>query len=107
MVAIARTFGVGATRSMRFSKKCRGAIPLSETLLPYGGNHEVVLDELWTFVQSKVNTYWVWLALSRKNLQVIAFQVGDRDLRSALTFLGASALTLPRTLGLHWRLSRL
>jgi IS1 family transposase len=57
--------------------------PLPETLLPYEGNDEVVLDELWTFVQSKANTYWVWLALSRKNLQVIAFHVGGRDLKSA------------------------
>ena len=51
--------------------------------MPYEGNDEVVLDELWTFVHSKVNTCWVWLALSRKNLQVIAFHVGGRDLKCA------------------------
>jgi IS1 family transposase len=56
---------------------------LSETLLPYEGNDEIALDELWTFVQSKANTYWVWLALSRRNTQVIAFQVGGRDLKNA------------------------
>lgn len=51
--------------------------------MPYEGHDEVALDELWTFVQAKRNTCWVWLALSRRNTQVIAFHVGGRDLQSA------------------------
>jgi IS1 family transposase len=43
----------------------------------------VVIDELWTFVKRKRDDFWVWLALSRRNLQVIAFFVGGRDLKSA------------------------
>ena len=31
----------------------------------------------------KKDNFWVWLALSRRNLQVIAFFVGGRDLKSA------------------------
>ena len=56
---------------------------MEETVLPHEGHDEVVLDELWTFVQAKVHTFWLWIALSRRNLQVIAFHVGGRDLHSA------------------------
>lgn len=56
---------------------------MDETLLPHEGHDEVVLDELWAFVQAKVHTTWIWLALSRRNLQVLAFHVGRRDLHSA------------------------
>ena len=51
--------------------------------MPYEGHDEVVIDELWTFVARKRDDFWVWLALSRRNLQVIAFFVGGRDLKSA------------------------
>jgi IS1 family transposase len=36
----------------------------------------VVIDGLWTFVARKKDDFRVWLALSRRNLQVIAFFVG-------------------------------
>ena len=58
--------------------------PLLQTVLPLEGHHdELVIDELWTFIQSKAQQAWVWLALSRRNLQVVAFYVGRRDLESA------------------------
>ena len=57
--------------------------PLVETQLPYEGHDEVVLDELWSFIGSKSQQAWVWIALSRRNLQVLAFHVGGRDLQSA------------------------
>jgi insertion element IS1 protein InsB len=43
----------------------------------------VVLDELWSFVGSKTQQAWAWIALSRRNLQVLAFHVGSRSLESA------------------------
>jgi IS1 family transposase len=38
---------------------------------------------MWTFIQAKSNQAWIWVALSRRNLQVVAFHVGKRDLESA------------------------
>jgi IS1 family transposase len=59
------------------------ALPaLEQTLVPCAWD-EVVVDELWTFVVSKVQQAWVWLVLSRHSLQVVAFWVGARDLHSA------------------------
>lgn len=40
----------------------------------------MILDELWTFVQRKSHDVWVWIALSRRNLQVLAFHIGGRAL---------------------------
>ena len=37
------------------------------------------LDELWSFVQSKNNARWVWIALCRRTRQVVASEVGDRS----------------------------
>ena len=43
----------------------------------------MIIDELWTFVWSKRHAAWIWIVLSRRNLQVLAFFVGKRDLHSA------------------------
>lgn len=40
-------------------------------------------DEMWSFVKTKTNKQWVWLALDVETRQVIAFYVGDRSRRSA------------------------
>jgi len=57
---------------------------LEETLVDLEGHRdEVVVDELWTFVGSKKNAQWVWVALSRRNLQIIGFHIGGRSLDDA------------------------
>jgi len=40
------------------------------------------LDELWTFVRTKANKRWVWLALARHIGQAVAYAVGDRGERT-------------------------
>ena len=48
------------------------------------------LDELWSFVQAKAQTLWLWVALCRRTRQIVAWTLGDRseqgaaDLRAAL-----------------------
>ena len=44
---------------------------------------EVEADELWSFVVSKENKQWVWIALDVAMKQVLAFNVGDRSASSA------------------------
>ena len=41
------------------------------------------LDEMWSFVGSKENKQWVWIAMDAKSRQIIAFHVGDRSQDSA------------------------
>src|SRR5262249_16629191 len=40
-------------------------------------------DEIWSFVASKENKQWVWIAIDVDTKQVIAFYVGDRSGSSA------------------------
>ena len=43
------------------------------------------LDELHSFVGSKRNPRWVWIALCRQTRQVVAYFVGDRSAEAART----------------------
>ena len=56
---------------------------MSESLLPAEPGDVLELDELWSFVGSKENVRWVWIALCRQTRQIIAFFVGDRSAQSA------------------------
>lgn len=44
---------------------------------------ESEVDEMWSFVGSKENKQWVWIAMDAKSRQIIAFHVGDRSRESA------------------------
>ena len=65
------------------AKKAAALPPLSETLLPAEKGDVLELDELWSFVGSKANARWVWIALCRQTRQVVAYFVGDRSADSA------------------------
>ena len=44
---------------------------------------EAEADEMWSFVKSKDNKQWIWIASEATSNQVIAFYVGDRSRKSA------------------------
>ena len=54
-----------------------------DTLLPAEKGDVLGLDELWSFVQSKAQTLWLWVALCRRTRQIVAWTRGDRSLQSA------------------------
>ena len=64
--------------------------PFTDTLLPGQRGDVLELDELWSFVQSKTQTLWLWVALCRRTRQIVAWSLGDRseqgaaDLRASL-----------------------
>lgn len=47
---------------------------------------EFEADELWSFVSSKKNRQWLWLAIHRPTKQIIAMHVGQRNQRDAEIF---------------------
>ena len=61
-----------------------------DTLLPSEAGDVLELDELWSFVQAKAQTLWLWVALCRRTRQIVAWSLGERseqgaaDLRAAL-----------------------
>ncbi len=42
------------------------------------GKLTIECDELWSFVNSKGNEYWVWLAIDRSTREIVGCFVGDR-----------------------------
>ncbi len=50
------------------------------------------LDELWSFVGSKTQTLWLWVALRRRTRQTVAWTLGDRSSQGACD----PRATLPR-----------
>lgn len=57
---------------------------LTTSLLPAHPDDVLELDELWSFVGSKDQERWVWLALCRRTRQVVAYWIGDRSETGAL-----------------------
>lgn len=43
----------------------------------------VQMDELWSFVDSKGNQQWVWLALDAETREIVGVHIGDRSAASA------------------------
>jgi len=37
------------------------------------------LDELWSFVGSRAEVHWIWLAQCRRTRQIVACAIGDRS----------------------------
>ncbi len=60
-------------------KKDESQPELSTTLLPAPPSATLELDELWSFVRSRDNKKWIWIALCRETLQIVAYYVGDRS----------------------------
>ena len=69
-------------------KKAASLPPLSETLLPAAKGDVLELDEVWSFVGSKANPRWLWIALCRQTRQVVAYFVGDRSADAARALRG-------------------
>lgn len=61
----------------------QGSTPLArvqETLVAPEQGEVLELDELWSYVGSKKNAVWLWVALCRRTRQVVAWHHGSRSL---------------------------
>jgi len=84
LCGLERTFRVSRNSVITWIKKATELAPLSETLMaPDVTNPDstiLELDELWSFVANKTNQAWIWIALCRKNRQVVAYAIGPISL---------------------------
>lgn len=56
------------------------------TLVPAKKRDVLELDELWSFVYSKANKRWIWIALCRRTRQVVSYFIGDRSAKTCRSF---------------------
>ena len=47
------------------------------------GTLTIQLDEMWSFVRSKDNKQWIWLAIDADSREIVGVYVGDRSRQSA------------------------
>lgn len=47
-------------------------------IVPYDEVYDAELDEMWSYVLSKENPRWLWLALDHQNRQILAYAFGRR-----------------------------
>jgi insertion element IS1 protein InsB len=87
---ICRVVGVGLRWLLHFMVERFAAAPDHLYVQPTAGPRTVILhqleaeaDELWSFVGSKANRQWLWIALDAQTRQVLAFHIGDRSRQSA------------------------
>lgn len=83
---ICRAVGVGLQWLLQFMRARFQAAPADLNVEPPRGMPAVLLqrleaelDELWSFVGTKANRHWVWIAMDATTRQVLAFHVGDRS----------------------------
>ena len=60
--------------------------PFYHSLAPARSDDFVEFDEMWSFVQSKEQRVWIWIALCRRTKQVVAYHLGNRDKKSFYDF---------------------
>jgi insertion element IS1 protein InsB len=78
-----RVFGVHRQTVLRWIDQQALHLPLLvDTLLPAQADDVLELDELWSFVGSKAQKRWLWIALCRRTRQIVGFFLGDRDTAS-------------------------
>ena len=59
-------------------------VPRTTSVVPKTkGKLTVQMDELWSFVDTKGNQQWVWLAMDADSREIIGCHVGDRSRTSA------------------------
>jgi insertion element IS1 protein InsB len=87
---ICRAIGVSIRWLMDFMVARFAALPDHFYVQPVASSCDIVLgcleveaDELWSFVQKKAHTQWLWIALDKQTRQILAFYVGDRSRDSA------------------------
>src|SRR5258706_15561033 len=63
----------------QWSIKKKVLTPIADTIQPLKERPILELDELWSFVTSKANKQWIWLALERQTRRIVGFAIGDRS----------------------------
>ena len=53
--------------------------PLATTIKPLAARPTLEFDELWSYVSSKQQKVWIWLALERETRRIVGIAFGDRS----------------------------
>jgi insertion element IS1 protein InsB len=84
LAGIARVMQLSEDWLQRYVNRYYQAVPQVVQVQPKSkGKLAVQMDELWSFVDSKGNKQWIWLALDVETRQIVGCYIGDRSGDSA------------------------
>jgi IS1 family transposase/transposase-like protein len=87
LIGIARSLQISMTWLQKFVNNFYRCIPCQVKPKPKDSLDLVIeCDELWSFVRSKENAVYVWLAINRKTQEIVGVYFGDRSRKSAREF---------------------
>ncbi|MFH0924257.1 MAG: IS1 family transposase [bacterium] len=79
LLGICRDMNVSLIWLLAFFRQVTSEIPEDMGIVkPEKSKITIELDEMWSFVGSKENKQWIWLAIDRATSQIVGFHVGDR-----------------------------
>ncbi len=81
---ICRVMGVTMVWLLDFFRDITDGIPEDMGIIkPKKSRLILELDEMWSFVGSKENKQWIWLAIDRETKQIVGFHIGSRTKQDA------------------------
>ena len=81
---IARATGVSGSWLQDYVNKRLASVPQQiEVLGKSKGRLTIECDEMWSFVSSKQNELYIWLAIDRETREIVGCYIGDRTRKSA------------------------
>jgi insertion element IS1 protein InsB len=84
LAGIARVLSISESWLQQYVNQFYQEVPQQAQVLPKEkGQLRVQMDELWSFVDSKNNKQWVWLAIDSDTREIIACHIGNRSRQSA------------------------
>ena len=84
---LARMLGISIKWLQNYANKLYRSIAFQASGLAFCLDGLILeCDELWSFVCSKENPVYIWLALDRKTRQIVGFYLGDRTREDAQKF---------------------
>lgn len=84
MRGIARVTGVSWSWLQKYVNSKMNSIPRKVSVTAKTkGRLTIECDEMWSFVKSKINKVYIWLAIDRDTREIIGCFIGDRTRKSA------------------------
>ena len=84
---ITRSVEISMTWLQKFVNSLYRSVPLELKVREISDLEiEIECDELWSYVNSKENSVYIWLAIARSSRQIVGFHLGDRSRNSAKEF---------------------
>ncbi len=83
IAGISRVTGISETWLQNYINKKYEETPKKITFIKEKGKLTIQCDEMWSFVGSKSEKQWIWLAIDQDSKEIVGVYIGSRDRNGA------------------------